>query len=140
MVEKDLQCGNGASARRHHERGFAVQGSPVGISAGCEEFVDHRRAAIFSGQPERGRAVAVREVHVGAGGDQNVRHFEIVAIGGPLDGRCPVGLDSVDIRFLPEEHPQGGGIAFHGSVGDCAVDGAEAAQAETARDEKEACD
>jgi hypothetical protein len=51
-------------------------------------------------QIQRRGAFAIGQLDVRAGRDQHVRHFQIVAIYGPLDGRGAVGLHRIDVGLL----------------------------------------
>ncbi len=69
----------------------------VWIGTGFQESVDHRRAAVQSGEKQGRRTVAVGGVDLGACGDQEVCCFQVGPVRGPMQGGGAVGLRLVDV-------------------------------------------
>ena len=69
--------------------------------------LDHRRAAIDAGQPERRHAIAIGGPRVRAGFDQKFGRGEIVEMSSPVQCRRAVGLCSIRIGTLGEQRADG---------------------------------
>ena len=86
-----------AGARRRHQRGLAFGPGGVGVGAGLQQPLDHRRVAVDAGQIQRRDAVAVRRLDVGAGANEPIRACSrSSAAHGPVQRRRAVGFRRVD--------------------------------------------
>ena len=118
-LEQQLHGVRIARIRRQHQHRLAFRGQHgIRVFAGLEQPRDHGRVAVDGGEVERLRARAVRDPVIGARVQQQIRHLEIAALHGPVQGRHAVRLRGVDVDRLANERPDGLEIAVHGGVDD----------------------
>ena len=73
--------------------------SSLGSAPACNSFSIIGALPCTRSQIQRRGAFAIGQLDIGPGGDQQVGHLEIVAIGGPLNRRRAVGLRGVHDRL-----------------------------------------
>ncbi len=100
IIQKQFEGVQIARARYQHQRSFAFRAELIGIGAGLQQLPDHRRASMQGRQIQRRGAFTIPELDVRPSRDQHIRHFQIVAIHGPLDRCGAVGLRRIDVGFL----------------------------------------
>ena len=104
------------AARGHHQRRFAGEKGGVGIRACREQLPNHRPAAVLGRVPQRRDAEIGRRVHSGAGMNQQVRAFEVVTIGRPVQRSGAVGLGGVDINLFLDQRADRGAVGIFGGI------------------------
>ena len=64
----------------------------IHVGPGCEELFDHGSAAAFAGERQGRGTVVIGDLDIGSGTEQKVGEIQVVAIGGPLEGRGSVRI------------------------------------------------
>ena len=113
-------------ARRHQS----------GVGAGLEQLLHQGRVRVDAGERQRGGAVGVEAVDVGAGGDEAGRHLGVVAIRGPVQRGRAVRLGGVDRYARPQQVFDAGQIAVARRIGQSGV-GAASAQRSQGEERRE---
>ena len=75
----------------------------MGVRSGTEQRVEHARAAVGGRQRERGHAVLVGGIDVGARRDQRLGQGHVIPVRRPLQGRGAVRLWPVHVGSLFEQ-------------------------------------
>ena len=99
-----------AGAGGGHQRGLAAGEHRVGRGARLQQLPDQRGVAVLAGQVERGGPELIRGVHRGPCLDQPARRLEVVEVGGPVQGRRPVGLRRVHVDSFVQQRPHRGAV------------------------------
>ena len=93
-----------------HQDRLPVQQRRSRVSACRQEAFDHRRAAIGTGEVERGRTQVVGDVRTRTGTDEQIRYGEVIAVRGPMECRRAISLRRVHVDALLHEPAHGGHV------------------------------
>ena len=102
-------------ARRRHQHRFALGKRAVRVRAGLEKGLDQSGVAILRRERNRGDAITARGLHVGARGNQHLRHRDVVGADRPMERGHTVGLGRIHVGPLCDQRSNGRPVAvLHG--------------------------
>ena len=112
-----------AVASREHQQSFSRGPKAFCIRLGFQELVDNRGITVKGGHIQRCDAVAVCDIYLCACPKQQVHHFQIVFVHGPVERGRAIHLRRVHIRFLLNQGSDGRLVSLHRRIGDVASAG-----------------
>ena len=96
-----------SGTRTVHEHRLAAQERRVRIRVRRQQLLDHGRAAVRAGQVERRDPDVVRDIHVRAGLNQQLRCIQIVQVHGPVECRRAITLRRIHVGVLFQQVEHG---------------------------------
>ena len=116
-IEQHLHRRHVARAGRHHQGRLPPRQCLVRVRASLQEAFHDRGVAIHARQRERGRALLIGHLGIGAGLKQQVGQGGVAPIHRPVKRRRPVRLRGVHVGLLSEQGADGRRVSSHDRVG-----------------------
>ena len=124
-IEQHLHRRHVARAGRHHQGRLPPRQSLVRIRASLQEAFHDRGVAIHARQRERGRALFIGHLGIGARLKQQIGQGGVGPIHRPVKRRRPIRLRGVHVGLLREQGADGGRVPPHDRVGYLTTGGAQ---------------
>src|SRR5262249_39644086 len=108
------------SCRQHHH-GFSSGPCFFRIAARLQKTFNDCWITVKASHCQRCNPIAILPVDVSACLEQQVDHFRIVVVDGPVDCGGAINLRRVDVKFSLQERAEAGFVARHHGIGNFAV-------------------
>ena len=100
MIEQNFDRVDAAGSCCHHQRRLAIRQAFIRIGAGFQQALDDGSISIDASERKHTRSLTIHSLRICSGAKQQLRHFQVVPVNGPMQCRRSVSLWQIHVHML----------------------------------------